>query len=232
MRSRSTVTPSGRLASFAPRDSTGSFTRIPVSRACRSSPTRRCRRSSSTRKRGPAAVFPELLQELRPRQRSLVAGELRPEGLHQRRRPGLRHAEEPFDIAPGEQGPVELLELADGVGDGQQPPGLRGHRRGPQRQVAAGPSGGEVNGFARATSVWMSTCRPTRRRPRLAGRASGSTSGPSAAVPGRVEASVSTTSAGAAEATSTATSPAARLAALRTRPGVPRPRQAFRGRTG
>ena len=33
-----------------------------------------------------------------------------------RRRPGLRHAEEPFDVAPGEQGPVELIELADGVG--------------------------------------------------------------------------------------------------------------------
>ena len=67
------------------------------------------------------------LRELRPRERPLVADELGPEGLHQRRRPGLRHAEEPFHVAPREQGPVELLELADGVRDGEEPPGLRGH---------------------------------------------------------------------------------------------------------
>ena len=54
----------------------------------------------------------------------------------------------------------------------------------------------------------MSTCRPTRRRPRLAGCASISTTGP-ASVPGRVEASVSTTSAVAA-ASSTATPATAR----------------------
>ena len=33
--------------------------------------------------------------------------------------------EEPLDVAPGED-PVELLDLADGVGDGEQPPGFAG----------------------------------------------------------------------------------------------------------
>ena len=101
----------------------------------------------------PAPVLLELLQEPGPGQGPLVAGHLGAEGLHQRRRPGLRHAEEPLDVAQGDQGPVEVLELADGVGDGEQPPGLRGHRAGPQRQGAAVPSGGGVNGFARATSA-------------------------------------------------------------------------------
>ena len=41
-------------------------------------------------------------------------------------RPGGRDAEEPFDVAAGEEGPVELFELADGVGDGEEPPGLGG----------------------------------------------------------------------------------------------------------
>ena len=45
----------------------------------------------------------------------------------------LADAEEPLDVAPREEWPVELLKLADGVGDGEEPPGLRGHRRGPQR---------------------------------------------------------------------------------------------------
>ena len=30
-------------------------------------------------------------------------------------------------FAPGEELPVEVLELADGVRDGEEPPGLRGH---------------------------------------------------------------------------------------------------------
>ena len=162
--------------------------------------------------RGPAAVLLEQLQELGPRQGPLVADELGPEGLHERGGAHLADAEEPLDIAPDEQIPVELLELADGVGDGEQPPGLRGHGAGPQRQVVAVPAGGGVDGFARATSAGASTCRPTRLWPRLAGCASGSTAGPAATVSGRLEASVSTLVAGAAAATSTASTPAARAA--------------------
>ena len=67
-------------------------------------------------------MFPQLLQELPPGQGSLVAGELGPEGLHEGRGPGFRDAEELLDVAPGEQRPVELFELADGVGDGEEPP--------------------------------------------------------------------------------------------------------------
>ena len=32
----------------------------------------------------------------------------------------------PLDVAPREELPVELLELADGVGDGEDPPGFAG----------------------------------------------------------------------------------------------------------
>ena len=39
----------------------------------------------------------------------------------------LADAEEPLDVAPREEWPVDLLELADGVGDAEEPPGLRGH---------------------------------------------------------------------------------------------------------
>ena len=74
-------------------------------------------------------MFPELAEEFRPGQRSLVAGHLGPEGLHEGGGPGGRDAEEPFDVAAGEEGPVELFELADGVGDGEEPPGLGGHPR-------------------------------------------------------------------------------------------------------
>ena len=76
---------------------------------------------------GPGPVFPELAEEFRPGQRSLVAGHLGPEGLHERRGPGGRDAEELLDVAAGEEGPVELFELADGVGDGEEPPGFGGH---------------------------------------------------------------------------------------------------------
>ena len=46
-----------------------------------------------------------------------------------------------------EEWPVELLKLADGVGNGKEPPGLRGHGAGPQRQVETGPPRGGVHGF-------------------------------------------------------------------------------------
>ena len=62
-------------------------------------------------------MFPELAEELRPGQRSLVAGHLGPEGLHERRRPGSRDAEELLEIAAREQLAVQRRELADGVGD-------------------------------------------------------------------------------------------------------------------
>ena len=86
---------------------------------------------------GPGPVFPELAEELRSGQRSLVAGHLGAEGLHEGGGPGGRDAEEPFDVAAGEQGPVELFELADGVGDGEEPPGLGGHPRSDPGQPVA-----------------------------------------------------------------------------------------------
>ena len=68
-------------------------------------------------------MFPELPEELRPRRRSLVAGELGPEGLHERRRASPRYAEELLDVAAREEGPVELFELSDRVWDGEEAPG-------------------------------------------------------------------------------------------------------------
>ena len=46
-------------------------------------------------------MVPELAEELRPGQRSLVAGHLGPEGLHEGGGPGGRDAEEPFDVRGG-----------------------------------------------------------------------------------------------------------------------------------
>ena len=86
----------------------GTAIRIPVSRAWRIVVTTRARRS-------------------------LVAGELGPEGLHERRRPGSRDAEELLDVAAREQLAVQRRELADGVGDGEQPAGRGGHRVAPCR---------------------------------------------------------------------------------------------------
>ena len=63
-------------------------------------------------------MFRELAQELGLRERSLVAGELRPK-VCINVAAGPRDAQEPFHARPGEQGPVECLELADGVGDGE-----------------------------------------------------------------------------------------------------------------
>ena len=62
-------------------------------------------------------MFSELAQELGPEQRSLVASELGAEGLHEGCGPGGRDAEELFDVAAGEEGPVEVFEPADGVGN-------------------------------------------------------------------------------------------------------------------
>ena len=89
--------------------------------------------------RRPAAVLLELRQEPSPGQGPLVAGHLGPEGLHEGGRAHFADAEEALDVAPGEERPVELLELADGVGDGEEPPGLRGHREVLTRQRPGRP---------------------------------------------------------------------------------------------
>ena len=56
-----------------------------------------------------------------------MPGPAGPEGRHHLRGADLRDAEEVLDVAAGEQVLVELFELADGVGDGEQPAGLGGH---------------------------------------------------------------------------------------------------------
>ena len=89
--------------------------------------TTRSRRVASPRKAARVRCRPELAQE---RVRGSVQQVARsgPEGPHQLRRPGLRDTEEPFEIAAGEEVAVERLELADGVGDGEEPAGRGGHR--------------------------------------------------------------------------------------------------------
>ena len=70
-----------------------------------------------------------------------VPGPAGAEGRHQLRGADLRDAEEPFEIAAGEEVAVERVELADGVGEGEQPAGLGGH--GATRRPLDGPCGGE-----------------------------------------------------------------------------------------
>ena len=104
-------------------------------------------------------MFPELAEELCSRERSLVAGERGPEGLHERRRAGSRDAEEPFEIAAGEEVAVERFELADGVGDGEEPAGRGGHRGAPCRlQPLRRVRGGTMAGAhpVRDVSRWSS----------------------------------------------------------------------------
>ena len=55
------------------------------------------------------------------------AGPIGPEGPHQGGRTSARDAEELFEVAAGEQGPVERVELRDGVGDSEEPLGSGGH---------------------------------------------------------------------------------------------------------
>ena len=73
--------------------------------------------------RGPLPVLPQLPQELGPPKDTRRPDELRPERPHQLRRPRPRHPEQPLHVAPREQVPVQGLELPDGVGDGEEPPG-------------------------------------------------------------------------------------------------------------
>ena len=128
--------------------------------------------------RGPGAVLLELLQELHPRQGPLVAGHLGPEGLHEGRGGRGRDAEEPLDVAPREELSVELLELADGVGDREQPPRFRGHRAGPHRQPENEPPDGGVDELPRSTAAGTSI-RPAARagHPRVAASSATSSAG-------------------------------------------------------
>ena len=70
---------------------------------------------------------PELAEERGAGEGADGAGEFGPEGPHQGGRPGARDAEERFEVAPGEERPVERVELLDGVGEGEEPPGSGGH---------------------------------------------------------------------------------------------------------
>ena len=72
--------------------------------------------------------LPELAEERGVGEGADGAGELGPEGPHQGGRPGARDAEERFEVAAGEQRPVERFELREGVGEGEEPPGSSGHR--------------------------------------------------------------------------------------------------------
>ena len=71
---------------------------------------------------------PELAEQRGTGEGADGAGPLGPEGPHQGGGPGARDAEELFEVAADEQGPVERLELRDGVGEGEEPPGSSGHR--------------------------------------------------------------------------------------------------------
>ena len=90
-----------------------------------------------------------------------------PTRARQRRRPSP--FDTPFDVAPGEQGPVELLKLADGVGDGEKPPGFARTVEVLSAKGTAGPPSGGGDRFAREASAGMSD-RPGRR---ACGRARG-----------------------------------------------------------
>ena len=88
--------------------------------------------------RGPLPVRPQLPQERGPPKDTRRPDALRPERPHQLRRPRPRHPEQPLHVAPREQVPVQGLELADGVGDGEEPPGLGGIG---ERRVGYNPCG-------------------------------------------------------------------------------------------
>ena len=86
---------------------------------------------------GPCPVPSELAQERGAREGQQVPSPAGAEGRHQGDGADLRDAEEPFEIAAGEEVAVERFELADGVGDGEQPAGLGGH--GATRRPLDGP---------------------------------------------------------------------------------------------
>ena len=88
---------------------------------------------------------PELAEERGVGEGADGAGPLGPEGPHQGGRPGARDAEERFEVAAGEERPVELFELLDGIREGEEPPGSSGHRT---TRVTCGGRWGWENGAA------------------------------------------------------------------------------------
>ena len=84
---------------------------------------------------------PELAKQRGAGEGADGAGQLGPEGSHQGGGPGARDAEERFEVAAGEQRPVELFELRDGVWEGEEPPGSSGHRT--DRSTRGGRGGWE-----------------------------------------------------------------------------------------
>ena len=70
---------------------------------------------------------PELAEQRGAGEGTNRAGQLGSEDPHQGGRPGARDAEERFEVAAGEERPVERVELREGVGDGEEPPGAGGH---------------------------------------------------------------------------------------------------------
>ena len=106
--------------------------------------------------------FLELLQELRPSaQGSLVVEELSPEGLHPDAISQLENPDRTLLTRADVERLFRRVEGQGGDADGEQPPGLRRHREGPQRQTDNRPRGGVLNGFARATAAGTSTSAPS-----------------------------------------------------------------------
>ena len=101
----------------------------------------RSRRAASPRKVASCWSRPELAEQRGAGEGADGAGQLGPEGPHQGGRPGARDAEERFEVAAGEQRPVERVELRDGVGEGEEPPGSSGHRT--DRSTRGGRGGWE-----------------------------------------------------------------------------------------
>ena len=128
IRSRRTETPAGRLASRPWRAATGNRDADPGAAGL----AERGQHPVSAGGFGPEGgvrLEPSKLAEQRGAGEGADgAGQLGPEGPHQGGRPGARDAEELFEVTAGEQGPVERVELRDGVGEGEEPPGSSGHR--------------------------------------------------------------------------------------------------------
>ena len=130
MRPASTVTPSGSPESRASSAATGTATRIPGEPRLAELPHHARAPLLLVAERGPPPQLLELPQEVGPPQDAGRPDELRPEHRHQLRRPRPRHPEQFLDVPPREQVPVQLLELPDGVGDGEEPPGRGRHQAG------------------------------------------------------------------------------------------------------
>ena len=104
-----------------------------MSRAWRIAVTTWSRRVASPRKAARVRCRRSWRRERGARQGQQVPGPAGAEGRHQGDGADLRDTEEPFEIAADEEVAVERFELADGVGDGEEPPGLGWHRGAPCR---------------------------------------------------------------------------------------------------